>query len=181
MKAATLYRKRLIPQESVLLKDDCLFYQDSDILMTAWKTLKPKPELSFGFSCYFLREGFKISKFYNHAREFMYWYCDIISHEYCSDTNTYIFTDLLADVIFYPDGRYEIIDLDELSFAMTNHLLEPDSAADALLKLDHLLHLRYQGLLARYFDSINHKIASFQGLTLNESAQACISSPAQQS
>ena len=161
MKAATLYRKRLIPQESVLLKDDRLFYQDSDILMTAWKALKPKPELSHGFSCYFLKDGFKISKFYNHSNDFMYWYCDIVSHEYFPDTNTFVFTDLLADVIFYPDSRYEIIDLDELSFAMSNQLLAPEDAAGALLKLDHLLHLYYQGLLPRYFDSINRRIASF--------------------
>lgn len=103
MRTATLYRKRLIPEECVLLKDDHLFYQDSDILMTSWNTLKPKPELHHGISCYYLRDGFKISKFYDHQNQFMYWYCDIIAYEYDKSGNSYVFTDLIADVIIYPD------------------------------------------------------------------------------
>ena len=96
MNSVQLYRKRLIPEECILLKDDHLFYQSSDILMTAWSALKPKPDLDHGISCYYLKEGFKISKFYDHQNRFMYWYCDIISHQYDKEQNRYIFTDLLA-------------------------------------------------------------------------------------
>lgn len=102
MNGVKLYRKRLIPEECILLKDDHLFYQSPDILMTAWSALKPKPDLDHGISCYYLKEGFKISKFYDHQNRFMYWYCDIISHQYDKEENRYIFTDLLADVILYP-------------------------------------------------------------------------------
>ena len=59
MNGVKLYRKRLIPEECILLKDDHLFYQSPDILMTAWSALKPKPDLDHGISCYYLKEGFK--------------------------------------------------------------------------------------------------------------------------
>ena len=77
----------------------------------------------------------------------MYWYCDIISHEYDKNTDSYIFTDLIADIIIYPDRRLEVIDLDELSFALENGLLSKAAVCEALLKLDHLLRLFYQGSL----------------------------------
>ena len=139
MNGVKLYRKRLIPEECILLKDDHLFYQSPDILMTAWSALKPKPDLDHGISCYYLKEGFKISKFYDHQNRFMYWYCDIISHQYDREENRYIFTDLLADVILYPDNRLR----------------------DALLKLDHLLRLYYQGLLKEYLDGIDRRVEQY--------------------
>ena len=157
MDTPTLYRKRLIPKECILLKDDHLFYQDSDILMTSWTALKPKPALHHGISCYYLKEGFKISRFYNHQNEFMYWYCDIISHEYDKNTNSYIFTDLIADVIIYPDGQIQVIDLDELAFALENELLPQESICGALLKLDHLLRLTYQGNLDIYLNAFRQR------------------------
>ena len=131
MNGVKLYRKRLIPEECILLKDDHLFYQSPDILMTAWSALKPKPDLDHGISCYYLKEGFKISKFYDHQNRFMYWYCDIISHQYDKEENRYIFTDLLADVILYPDNRLRVIDLDELSLALSGGLLQKEDVCDA--------------------------------------------------
>lgn len=161
MKNATLYRKRLIPEECILLKDDYLFYQDSELLMTAWSALKPKPALHHGISCYYLNDGFKISKFYNHQNEFMYWYCDIISHEYDKNTNSYIFTDLIADVIIYPDNHFEVIDLDELSLALSGGLLSREAVCDALLKLDHLLRLYYHGDLRSFMNDFDRRTAEY--------------------
>lgn len=161
MNGVKLYRKRLIPEECILLKDDHLFYQSPDILMTAWSALKPKPDLDHGISCYYLKEGFKISKFYDHQNRFMYWYCDIISHQYDKEENRYIFTDLLADVILYPDNRLRVIDLDELSLALSGGLLQKEDVCDALLKLDHLLRLYFQGLLKGYLDGIDRLTAQY--------------------
>ena len=36
-----LYRKRLIPEECVLLKDDVILYMDDNVIVTKWVTLKP--------------------------------------------------------------------------------------------------------------------------------------------
>ena len=91
----------------------------------------------------------------------MYWYCDIISHQYDKEENCYIFTDLLADVILYPDNRLRVIDLDELSLALSGGLLQKEDACDALLKLDHLLRLYYQGLLKEYLDGIDRRTAQY--------------------
>ena len=73
-----LYRKRMIPEECVLLKDDKVLELTDDIIITKWNTLKPKRELHHGFSCYFLKHGFKVSKFYRADNSLMYWYCDIV-------------------------------------------------------------------------------------------------------
>ena len=72
-----LYRKRLIPEECVLLKDDRLLYRDEEIIVTAWNTLKPRKDLHHGLSCYYLQEGIKVSRFYDENGSLLYWYCDI--------------------------------------------------------------------------------------------------------
>ena len=56
-----IYRKRLIPEECILLKDDIIVEQNEDYILTKWKTLNPKTTFSHGCSCYYLKEGFKIS------------------------------------------------------------------------------------------------------------------------
>ena len=96
-----LYRKRIIPQECILLEDDILLYRDNEVIITKWNTIRPKKTLSHGYSCYFLERGFKVSKFYDHDDQLISWYCDIIDTAYsCEDgTETYIFTDLLADSV----------------------------------------------------------------------------------
>lgn len=105
-----LYRKRMIPEECVLLKDDKVLELTDDIIITKWNTLKPKRELHHGFSCYFLKHGFKVSKFYRADNSLMYWYCDIVDYDFQEDTNSLIVTDLLADVVVYPDGFTKVLD-----------------------------------------------------------------------
>lgn len=139
-----LCRKRLIPLESVLLKNDRILYRDSDMLITAWKTIRPKNDLASGYSCYMLKDGFKISRFYNHAGQFMFWYCDIIDTEYDAASDTYTFTDLLADVEVYPDRTYHILDLDELSLAFSTGLLTKERMILALNRLHSLLSAIYE-------------------------------------
>ena len=43
-----LYRKRLIPDECVRLKDDEILSFDDDIIVTKWCTLHPKHDLDHG-------------------------------------------------------------------------------------------------------------------------------------
>ena len=112
-----IYRKRLIPEECILLKDDIIVEQNEDYILTKWKTLNPKTTFSHGCSCYYLKEGFKISKFYRHDGSLLYWYCDIVEYTSRPEDNSLIVTDLLADIILYPDGRMHVVDLDELAEA----------------------------------------------------------------
>lgn len=145
MENVKLYRKRLIPEECVYLKDDMILYRDKEVIITRWNTLHPKKTLHHGYSCYFLERGFKVSKFYDHEGQLISWYCDIISHTYDETTETYVFTDLLADVIVYPDGFVRVVDLDELADALRDHLITQEELQTALRRLDKLLSLIYKG------------------------------------
>ena len=118
-----IYRKRLIPEECILLKDDIIVEQNEDYILTKWKTLNPKTTFSHGCSCYYLKEGFKISKFYRHDGSLLYWYCDIVEYTSRPEDNSLIVTDLLADIILYPDGRMHVVDLDELAEALEKGLI----------------------------------------------------------
>lgn len=140
-----LYRKRLIPEECVLLKDDRLLYRDEDIIVTAWHTLKPRKDLHHGLSCYYLQEGIKVSRFYDKNDSLLYWYCDIVDYDHDAQTDTYIITDLLADVIIYPDGFVKVVDIDELATAKEAGLLTDAMLKQALLTLSHLLQVIYDG------------------------------------
>lgn len=140
-----LYRKRLIPQECILLNKDELLYRDEHTLITKWNTIRPKKELDHGTSCYFLDKGWKISRFLNREDQLICWYCDIVEHSYDPDTDTYIFTDLLADVLFYPSGEIRVVDLDEIADAYEQGLLSPVQACSCMRKLDALLREIYSG------------------------------------
>ncbi len=162
MENLRLYRKRIIPEECVFLKDDILLYRDNEVIITKWNTLHPKKTLSHGYSCYFLERGFKVSKFYDHDDNLISWYCDIIQTEFRKegDADTYIFTDLLADVVVYPDGRVRVVDLDELADAQRDRLITPDELQAALRHLDRLLTIIYKGAfdtLQRYVDREEEK------------------------
>ena len=145
METVRLYRKRIIPDECVLLKDDQILYRDREVIVTRWHTLRPKKTLHHGYSCYFPDRGYKVSKFYDHEGNLISWYCDIIATSYDEAEDTYIFTDLLADVIVYPDGFVRVVDLDELADAFRDGLLSGDLLQTALRHLDKLLSLIYGG------------------------------------
>lgn len=138
-----LYRKRLIPEECVLLKDDRFLYRDEKIMVTAWNTLKPRKDIHHGRSCYYLQEGIKVSRFYDACDSLLYWYCDIVDYDYDADTDTYIVTDLLVDVIVYPNGFVKVVDIDELVTAQECGLLTDAMLKKSLLHLNHLLQIIY--------------------------------------
>lgn len=72
---------------------------------------------------------------------------DFDSHPY---ENTLIVTDLLADVIIYPDGFVKVVDLNELVTALESRSISLDILKSSLLRLDKLLQIIYSG----HFDSL---------------------------
>ncbi|MCI6868533.1 MAG: DUF402 domain-containing protein [Lachnospiraceae bacterium] len=149
MKELKLYRKRIIPEECILLKDDEVLYHDSEVIITKWNTIHPKKTLHHGYSCYFLERGFKVSKFYDHDGNLISWYCDIISYSYEEEDNAYTFTDLLVDVIVYPDGFVRVVDLDELADAARDGLISAEQMQLALRRTDKLLSVIYKGAFGK--------------------------------
>lgn len=140
-----LYRRRIIPEECILLKDDIIQSCDEERIVTTWNALRPKKDLHHGSSCYFLKEGFKVSKFCREDDSLLYWYCDIVDFNYDPVKNTMIVTDLLADVIIYPDGFVKVVDLDELVTALESRSISLDTLKTGLMKLDKLLNIIYAG------------------------------------
>ncbi|MBQ2803305.1 MAG: DUF402 domain-containing protein [Lachnospiraceae bacterium] len=144
MKPLQLYRKRLIPDECILLKDDIIVEQNNCHIFTKWNTLNPKTAFSHGCSCYFLQDGIKVSKFYRSDNTLLYWYCDVVSFDYNEQNNTLIVTDLLADVIVYPDGTVQVVDLDELAEAFEKGLISSGQMTACLRQLNQLLSFIYR-------------------------------------
>lgn len=147
-----LYRKRLIPSECIRLDNDEILLRRDSLLVTRWKTIRPKKELSRGASCYLLDKGWKISRFLNHSGELICWYCDIIDYTWDVDTDTYVFTDLLADVLIYPSGEIRVVDLDEIAQALEEGLLTPEQTCLCMRRLDALLREIYAGTLPGVLD-----------------------------
>lgn len=149
-----IYRRRMIPDECILLKDDIILEQTKDLIVTKWNTLKPRRDFHHGYSCYFLNHGYKVSKLYREDNTFLHWYCDIVDCQYKEDENALIVTDLLADVVIYSDGFIKVIDLNELAIAFEKKLCDPERIMQALKKLDNLLNLIYDDK----FDTLSSKI-----------------------
>ena len=68
-----------------------------------------------------------------------------IATDYYEETDTYIITDLLADVIIYPDGFVKVVDIGELADAREAGLLNDAMLKKALLTLNRLLQVIYDG------------------------------------
>ena len=139
----TLIRKRLIPFEAVPLKDDIIDIMEDGLIVTHWNVLKPRKDFQKGISCYFYKEGYKISRFMDADGKLVYFYCDIIDSEYDDKTDSYIFTDLLADVIIYPDGRVKVVDVGEIAEAMEKGIISDGLVIKALSRLNKLLDIVY--------------------------------------
>lgn len=155
MENITLYRRRLIPDEIVHLKDDVVLYHDDTVIITKWKTIKPRKDMDHGFSAYLLKEGIKVSKFYRADNSLLYWYCDIVDYEYDAKKNSYTSTDLLTDVVFYPDGQIRVLDLDELAEASVKDLINKDQLHSALVRTNKLLNVMYRNEFRKYADLID--------------------------
>lgn len=157
MEPLMIYRKRIIPNECILLKNDTIVSADDKVIVTKWQTINPKVEFSHGCSCYFLDQGIKVSKFLRHDGSLLYWYCDIVDYDYNAEENTLVVTDLLADVIVRPDGTSKVLDLDEMADALNDGLITTEQISTALRRLNDLLTVIYRDRFDRlqaYLDGI---------------------------
>ena len=196
MRPFDLYRRRLIPNECVLLRDDHMISFENHCLVTVWSALRPKKNLHHGISAFFFDDGIKVSKFYRADNSLVYWYIDIIRADLCylpqipdrpydigfdnypvpknltlaqkeaiktpvetaeklfaskdalenteADASL-IVTDLLADILIYPDGAVKVVDLDEISDALEKGLLTQKSVCETLRIVDRTLGQIYKG------------------------------------
>ncbi len=144
MNLQKLYRRRLIPFECFPLDDDEIIQADDKVVITKWEVFRPKKDFSHGCSCYYLDLGIKVSKFYREDNSLLYWYCDIVDYEYKEEDGSLTVTDLLADVLVFPDGTFRVVDLDELAEALEKNLLTMEQMCVCLHRLQYLLSLIYR-------------------------------------
>ncbi len=144
MKKPIILRTRYIPFETVDISSDEMLFRSDDILITRWKAIRPRADISGGISYTFLRDGVKISRFYDADKNFAYWYCDIIDVEYDSTNDQYTFLDLLLDVKLMPDGTMKVLDADELAVALEEGLITQEQACRSLKKMDSILQSVYK-------------------------------------
>jgi len=90
----------------------------------------------------------------------IYIYCDIIEVEL--NDNEYLFTDLLADVIVYENGFTKVLDLAEIPEALDEGLITLDQAKKALIVLDKLLNMIYDGKLDGFIKQLDGFIKNGQ-------------------
>ena len=150
MSRPRLFRRRFIPDKNIELKDDMILALEPNLIITSWNVLKPRRDISRGVSAYFIDKGIKVSKVFDNAGQMVYWYCDIIETHYDEKENIYTFNDLLIDVVVYPDGQVEVLDMDEFADAMEQGILSVGTIAHAMRATDDLLHTIYAGEFEKY-------------------------------
>lgn len=150
MSRPRLFRRRFIPDENIELKDDMILALEPNLIITSWNVLKPRRDISRGVSAYFIDKGIKVSKVFDNAGQMVYWYCDIIETHYDEKENIYTFNDLLIDVVVYPDGQVEVLDMDEFADAVEQGILSVGTIAHAMRATDDLLHTIYAGEFEKY-------------------------------
>ena len=82
----------------------------------------------------------------------VYYYCDIIDAVFSKDNKSCVVSDLLADVKVYPDGKVEVVDLEEIADALDKKIITVSYAKKSLRRLDSLLKIIYSGKLGSIFD-----------------------------
>ena len=141
-----LYRRRYIPDELIHLKDDhILCYEPGSLLITEWKTLKPRRDFACGVSAFFLDKGIKVSKLMDEHGQITRWYCDIGSFHLNPDENSLTFEDLLFDVVVHTDGSYRVLDIGEAADAYKQQLISEAQLLYAMQTLDSLLNMLHDG------------------------------------
>lgn len=163
MKQVRLFRKRFLPDETTELKDDKILSISSDMLITCWEVLKPRSDIANGISAYFIDLGVKVSKVFDADGQLVYWYCDIVEPQIDEAESTYVFYDLLIDVLVYPDHQVRVVDLDEFADMVEKNVLSQSLSIKALRRTDHLLQLIYSGSFNTLTDYIDNaeKMAAY--------------------
>ena len=91
---------------------------------------------------------YDVGKFYDSKRRLMGYYCDIIRpvmRLLSDEAKTSIITDLFLDLWITPEGRYVVLDEDELERALANHIISNSLARRARRELQLLIQSTQAG------------------------------------
>ena len=161
-----LYRRRHIPEECVLLKNDRILHLDDSSLVTSWNVLKPRSDFASGISFFDFEKHWKITRVAKADGSLYHWYCDImnmhISKDPTDNSDIYLMEDLLIDIVMEADGSVHVLDLDEAADAFERGLISSSDLTVALNAADTLLRIirngdfaEYQKIVESYLNSLN--------------------------
>lgn len=153
-----LYRRRFIPDELTWLKDDEILRLDDEIMVTRWKSLRPRRDFDGGISVFFLKEGWKVSKILDRDGNVLHWYCDIIDIVKNEKENSLTYEDLLFDVVVSPSGKVKVLDCDEAAQAFEQGLITKEQLIHALKAMHELLEVIYHSR----FDRLQAVVESYK-------------------
>lgn len=151
----TLYRRRYIPDELIVLKNDEVVKLEDELLITKWKTLSHHTAFASGISAYFFDKGWKVSKFIDAEGNVCYWYCDIVEILKDEKENSITCVDLLFDVVVYPNGTVRVVDSDEAADAYEKGLITKEQLLKALRSMNELLGIIYNDRFDRLQAIVN--------------------------
>lgn len=130
-------RRRYIPNETISLNKDTIYYVSDDLIVTGWRAITKRPDFSGGISAYLPKQGIKTSKLFDANGKLLYWYNDI--GEVFFSGKEIKFNDLLLDVIVYPDGKVNYMDIDEFALAIEKNLITKEQELKALRSYHYLV------------------------------------------
>ena len=140
-----LFRKRFIPNETIDISKDEVVKRIDGLIVTKWLPIHPRGDIASGMSWTYYKDGYKISKFYDANGKFLYYYCDIIDYSYSNEDDSLTLIDLLVDVKYYPDGKIEYLDFDELQEAYDEQLIDGKLLLKAISNLNKLTDIIQNG------------------------------------
>ena len=152
-KSYTVIRKRYIPDEVITLNHDTIYYVSDDLIISGWKAIRLRPDISGGFSAYYPKLGIKTSKLFDGDENLLYWYNDISELNF--NGNDINFTDLLLDLIVFPDNSIKILDLDEFAEAIEKNYITKEQEIKALRSFHTLLDYIYNNDYSKLQEPIN--------------------------
>ena len=77
-----------------------------------------------------------------------------MEYNWNEDKTTLVTTDLLIDILIYPDGMLKVLDLDELADAEDKQLISSDLLKKGLRRANDLLTDIYAGRFSQYQELI---------------------------
>ena len=140
-----LFRKRFIPDEIIDISNDEVIKREDDLIITKWLPIHPRGDIYSGMSWTYFKDGYKISKFFDQDCNLLYYYCDIIDYDYNEIEDSYTFIDLLVDIKYYPNGKIEFLDFDELQKAYDEKLIDGSLLLKAISNLNKLTNIIREG------------------------------------
>ena len=109
---ASLVTVKQIPQKFTVVSD----FGELCLADTGYSWLTFLPE----------NENWCITGFYNQNRNIIEWYFDITKANYIDENGIPSYDDLFLDIVIFPDGYQLLLDEDELSDALNNHVITID-------------------------------------------------------